>query len=179
MKATETRWSRLESLGATNEAAGNADPSQVNVLLEPLARLEHEHAQYKGATTNTERNQEEVLRETQDQVDQLGMRILKNEEDSRGLMTRDHNGQIEARVQALKDLAKKTEGPKISPARGQHEGFDRNAVAHLEGELVQVKFVFPGANKDDRAKYGCPDGPTARGTPQPQGSSPDGPRLLP
>ena len=40
IKAAETRLSRLEALGATDEAAGNADPNQVNVLLEALARLE-------------------------------------------------------------------------------------------------------------------------------------------
>ena len=34
IKAIETRLSQLEALGATNEAAGSADPSQVNVLLE-------------------------------------------------------------------------------------------------------------------------------------------------
>ena len=66
---------------------GNADPSQVNVLLESLARLEHEHAQYKGASTNTQRRHEEVLRETEDQVVQLGMGILKTEDNSRGLKT--------------------------------------------------------------------------------------------
>ena len=37
IKAIETRLSQLEALGATNKAAGNADPSQVNVLLESLA----------------------------------------------------------------------------------------------------------------------------------------------
>ena len=144
IKAIETRLSRLEALGATNEAAGNADPSQVNVLLESVARLQHEQAQYKGTTTNMQRLQEEVLRETQDQVPQLGMRILKTEEDSRGLKTLDHLGQIEARVQALEDLAKKTEGPKTSPAPGPPEGFDRNAIAHLERELLQVKSYFEG-----------------------------------
>ena len=34
IKAIETLLSRLEALGATNESAGNTDPSQVNVLLE-------------------------------------------------------------------------------------------------------------------------------------------------
>ena len=87
IEAIDTRFSRLEALGATKEAAGNADPSQVNVLLESLARLEHEHAQYKGATTNTQRRHEEVLRETQDLVVQLGIRILKTEQDSIGLKT--------------------------------------------------------------------------------------------
>ena len=109
------------------------------MLLESLARREHEHAQYKEATTNTQRRQEEVLRETQEQVVELGVRILKTEEDSRGLKTLDHVGQIEARVQALEDLAKTTEGPKISPAPGPPKGFDQNAVAHLERELVQKK----------------------------------------
>ena len=89
LKAIETRLSRLESLGAINDPAGNADPSQVNVLLESLARLEQEHAQYEGATTNTQWRQEEVLRENQDHVVKLGIRILKPEEDSRGLKTRD------------------------------------------------------------------------------------------
>ena len=119
IKALETRLTRPEALEATNEAAGNADPSQVNVLLEVLARIEQEYAQYKGATTNTQRRHEEVLRETQDQVFQLGMRILKTEEDSRGLKTRDNVGQLEVRVQALEDLAKKTEGPKTSPVQGR------------------------------------------------------------
>ena len=81
MKAIDTRLRRLEALSATNEATGNADASQVNVLLQSRARLEHEHAPYKGATTNTQRRKEEVLRETQDRVVQLGMRILKTEED--------------------------------------------------------------------------------------------------
>ena len=79
IKALETRLSRLEALGASKETAGNADPSQVNVLLKSLARLEQEHAQYKGATTNTQRLREEVLRETQHQVIQLGKRILRTE----------------------------------------------------------------------------------------------------
>ena len=124
IKATETPLSQLEALGATIQAAGNADTSQVNVLLESLTRLEHQHAQYKGPATNTQRRQEEVPRETQDQVVQLGMRILKTEEDSRGLKTRHQVNQIEARVQAFGDLAKKTEGPKTSPARGLPEGCD-------------------------------------------------------
>ena len=81
MKAIDTQLSGLEALGATNEAAGNAEASQVNVLLQSRAGLEHEHAPYKGATTNTQRRQEEVFRETQDRVVQLGMRILKSEED--------------------------------------------------------------------------------------------------
>ena len=143
-KAIQTCLSRLEALDATNEAAGNADPSQVNVLLESLARLEHEHAQYKGATINTQRRQEEVLRETQDQVVQLGMRILKTEKESRGLKTGDHVAQIEARVQALEDQAKKTEGLKTSPAPRPPEDFYPNAVAHLERELVRVKWYFEG-----------------------------------
>ena len=117
-KAIESLLRPLEALGATNQAAGNADPSLVNVLLEWLARLEQEHAQYKGATTNTQRRQEEVFRETHDQVVQVGMRILKIEEDSRGLRTRDHVGQKEARIQALEDLTKKTEGPKTYRAPG-------------------------------------------------------------
>ena len=82
IKARETWPSQLEALGATSEAAGNAYPSQVNVLLEALARIEQEQAQYKGATTNTKRRHDEVLRETQDQVVQLGMRI-QGTEDSR------------------------------------------------------------------------------------------------
>ena len=137
IKATETWLSRLEALGGTNKTAGNADPSQVIVLLESLARLEQEHAHYKGAATNPQRRQEEVVRETQDQVVQLGMRILKTEEDSRGLKTRYHVCQIEARVQAMEDLAKNTEGLKTSPAPGLPEGIDGNAVAHLESERVQ------------------------------------------
>ena len=144
IKAIKTRSSPLEALGATTEAAGNADPSQVNVLLESQARLEHEHAQYKGATTNTQRRQEEVPRETQDQVVQLGMRILKTEEDSRGLNTRDQVGQIEARVQALENVAKKTESPRTSSVPGLPEGFDPNAVAHLAREIGQVKSYFDG-----------------------------------
>ena len=48
------------------------------------------------------------------------------------------------RVQALKDLANETEGPETSPAPGPPKGFDRNAVAHLERELVQVKSYFEG-----------------------------------
>ena len=144
INAIETRLSPLEASGVPNEAAGNADPSQVNVLLESQARLEHKHAQYKGATTNMQLRQEEVLKETQDQVFQLRVRILKTEEDSRGLKTLDHVGQIETRVQALQDLAKKTEGPKTSPAQRPPEGFVRNAVAHPEGELVQVKSYFEG-----------------------------------
>ena len=127
IKPKENRLCQLEALGATNEAAENADPSQVNVLLESLARLEQGSAQYKGATTNAQRRQEEALRATQDQFVQLGMRILKTEENSRGLKTLDHVGQIEARVQALEDLAKKTDGPKASPAQGPPEAFDRNA----------------------------------------------------
>ena len=94
IRTIETRLSRLEALGATNEAEGSADPSQLNVLLESLARLQEEHAQYKGATTNTQRRHEEVLRETQDKVVQLGMRILNTEEDSRGLKTRDRVGHL-------------------------------------------------------------------------------------
>ena len=144
IKAIETQLSRLEALGTTNKTAENADPSQVNVLLESLSRLEQEHAQYKGATTDTRRCHEEVLRETQDQVVQLGMRILKTEEDSRELKTRDQVGQIEARVQALEDVARKIEGLKTSPAPGPLEGFDRNDLAHLEGELVQLKSYFEG-----------------------------------
>ena len=143
-KPIGTWLSGLEALGATNKTAGNADPSQVNVLLESLARFEQEHAQYKGATTNTHRRQEEALRETQDQVVQLRMRILETEEDSGGLKTRDQVGQIEARLQVLEDLAKKTEGPKTSPAPGPPEGFDPNAVAHVAWELVQVKLYFEG-----------------------------------
>ena len=76
------------------------------MLLQSLAEPKQEYAVYKGATTNTQRRQEEVLRETQDQVVQLGTRILTTEDDSRGLKTLDHVGQIEARVQALEDLAK-------------------------------------------------------------------------
>ena len=45
MKAIETRLRQLEALGGTNKASENADSSQVNVLLESLAGLEHEHAQ--------------------------------------------------------------------------------------------------------------------------------------
>ena len=144
IKAIQTRLSGLEALGATNEAAGNTDPSQVNVLLASLARLEQEHTQYKGGTTSTQRRHQEVLSETQDLVIQLGMRILKTEEDSRGLKTRDHVGQLEVRVQALEDLAKNTEGPKTSPAPGPLEDFDPNAVAHLARELGQVKSYFEG-----------------------------------
>ena len=144
IKAIETRLSRVEALAATVDPAGNADPSQVNVLLESLARLEQEHAQYKGATTNTQRGQEEVLRENQDQVVQLGIKILKTEEDSRGLRTRDLVGQREARVQALEDLAKKTESPETSPAPGPPEEFDPNAIAHLAWDLGQVKTYFDG-----------------------------------
>ena len=136
--------SRLEAFGANNETAGKTDLSQVNVLLESLARLEQKDAQYKRAATNRQRRQEEVLRESQDQVVQLGMRILKTEEDSRGLKTRDHVGQIEARVQVLQDLAKKTEGPKTGPAPGPPQGYDESAVAYLESELVQVKSYFEG-----------------------------------
>ena len=144
IKAMRTGLSRLEALAATSEAAGNADPSKDNVLLESLARREQEQAQYKGATTNMQRRQEEVLRETQDQVVQLQMRILKTEKESRGIKTLDHVCQIEVRVQALEDLAKKTDGPKTSPDPGPPEGFDRNARAHLEGELVQVNSYFEG-----------------------------------
>ena len=81
---------------------------------------------------------------TQDQVLQLGLRILKTEEDPRGLKGPDQVGQIEARVQALEDLTSKTEGPKTSPAPGPPEGFDPNAVAHLAWELGQVKFYSEG-----------------------------------
>ena len=144
INAIQTLLSPLEALGATNETAEHADASQVNRLLESLARLEQEQAEYKRATTNTQRRHEEVLRETQDQVVQLGLRILKTEEDSRGLKTRDQVGQIEARVQALEDLAKETEGPKTSPAPGPPEGFDPNAVAQLAWELGQVKSCFEG-----------------------------------
>ena len=52
IKAIETRLSQLQALSATKKAAGKADLCQVNVLLESLARLEHDHAQYKGATPN-------------------------------------------------------------------------------------------------------------------------------
>ena len=45
IKAIETRLSQLDAFGATHEAAGNAYPSQVNVLLEALARIEQEQAQ--------------------------------------------------------------------------------------------------------------------------------------
>ena len=93
------------------------------MLLESLARLDQQHAQYKGATTNTQRRQEEVLREIQDQVVELSIEILKTEEDSGGLKTRDLVGQIEARVPALEDRAKKTEGPKTSQAPVPPEGF--------------------------------------------------------
>ena len=103
---------------------GNTDPSQDNVLLESVARLEHEQTQYKGATTNTQQRHDKVLRETQDQVVRLGMRMRKIEEDSRGLKTRDDVGQIEIWVHALEDLAKKTEGLKTSPAPGQPEDFE-------------------------------------------------------
>ena len=142
IKAMETRLDRLDAFGAANKAAGNADPSKVNVLLESLARLEEEHALYKGATTNTQRRQEEVLRETQDQVVQLGMRILKTEDDSRGRKTQDQVGQMEMRVQALEDLAKRTEGPKTSCAPGPPKGFDKNAVTHLARELGQASSYF-------------------------------------
>ena len=144
IKAIETRLSQLEALPATHEAVENADPSQVNVLLEALARIEQEQAQYKGATTNTLRRHEEVLRETEDQAVQLGMRILKTEEDSRGLKTRDKVGQLEVRVQALEGLAQNIEGRKTSPAPGPPECFDANAVAHLARELGQVKSYFEG-----------------------------------
>ena len=142
IKALETRSSQLEPLGATNEAAGYTDPSKVNVLLESLARLEQEYAQCKGATTNTQRRHEEVLRETQDKVVQLGTKILKTEEDSRGLKTRGHICQLELRVQALESLAQNIEGPKTSPAPGPPEGFDPRAVAHLARELGQVRLYF-------------------------------------
>ena len=131
IKAIETRLSRPVALAATNETPGNTHPNKVNVLLQSGARLEHEEAQYKGATTNTQCRREEVLRETQDQVVQLGLRILKAEEDSRGLKTRDQVGQLEARGKDLEDLAKKTEGRKTSPAPGLPEGFNTNAVAYL------------------------------------------------
>ena len=58
-RAMETRLTQLE------------DPSQVNVLLEFLATLEQEYVQYKGASANSQRHHEKVLRETQDQVVQL------------------------------------------------------------------------------------------------------------
>ena len=144
IKAIETWLSQLEASGATNKAADNADPSQVNMLLESLARLEQEHAQYKGATSNTQRRHEEVLRETQNQVVQLEMRILKTEEDSRGLKTGDHVGQLEARIQVWEGLGKNTEGPKTSPAPGPPEGFHTKAVPHVERELVQIKLYFEG-----------------------------------
>ena len=48
------------------------------------------------------------------------------------------------RVQALENLTKNTEGPKTSQPPGPPEGLDQNAVAHLEGELVQVKTYFEG-----------------------------------
>ena len=92
IKAIETRLSRLEALGATNETTENADSNQVNVLLDSLARLEQEQAQYKGATTNTQRRHAKLLRETQDQVVRLRLRIVKTEEDSRGLKARDQVG---------------------------------------------------------------------------------------
>ena len=114
------------------------------MLLVSLARLQHKHAQYKEATTKMQRRQEEVLRETQDQVVQLGRRILKTEEDARRLKTRDHVRQIEARVQALEDVAKKTEGAKTSEAPGPPESFDPNASAHQARELGQVKAEFKG-----------------------------------
>ena len=142
INAIQTPLSRLEALGDTNETVEDADPKQVNVLLESLARLEQEQAQYKGATTNTQQRHEEVLRETQDQVVQLGLRMLKTEEDSEGLKTRDQVGQREARVQALQDLAKKTEGPETSPAPGPPEDVDPHAIAHLPWELGQVKSYF-------------------------------------
>ena len=66
IKAIETRLSRLEAFGATNETAENADPSQVNVLLESLTRLEQEQAQYKGATTKTQRRQEKLKKTPED-----------------------------------------------------------------------------------------------------------------
>ena len=47
-------------------------------------------------------------------------------------------------VQALEDLAKNTEDPKTSSAPGPPKGFDPNAVAHVERELVQVKSYFEG-----------------------------------
>ena len=72
------------------------------------------------------------------------MRILKTEEHSRGLKTRDHVGQLEARIKALEDLSRNTEGPKTSPAPGPPEGFHTNAVPHVERELVQVKLYFEG-----------------------------------
>ena len=152
IKAIETRLTRLDILGATNEAAGNADPSQVNVLLEALARIEQEHAQYKGATINTQRRNEEVLRETQDQFVQLGMRILKTEEDSRGLKTRDHVGQLEVRVQALEDLAKNTEGPKTSPAPGPPEKLSPKHLCSSGKRARAGQVASRGANKDTRGK---------------------------
>ena len=114
------------------------------MLLEALARIEPEQAHYKGATTNTQRHHEEVLRETQDRVVQLEMRILKTGDDSRGLKSRDHVGQLELRVQALEDLAQNIEGLRTSPAPELPEGFDPNAVAHLARELGQVNSYFEG-----------------------------------
>ena len=119
-------------------------PARSMCCWSPLPDLNRKHAQYKGATTNTQRRHVEVLRETQDQVIQLPMGVLKTEEDSRELNTRDRVGQIEARAQALGDLAKKTEGPKTSPAPGPPEGFAPNAVAHLACKLGQVKSDFEG-----------------------------------
>ena len=104
------------------------------------------------------------------------MRILKTEEDSRGLKTRDHVGQLDVRIQVFEDLAKNTDGPKRSRAPQPPEGLDLNAVAHLERELVHVNSYFEGQIRTLGHKCGCPDGSTAGETPQAEGSSPHGPR---
>ena len=144
IKAIDTRLSAPEALGPTHEAAESVYPSQVNVLLEALARIEQEEARYKGATTKTQQRHEEVLREAHAHVVQLGIRILKTGKDCRGLKTRDQVRQLEVRGQRSEGFAQNIEGLKTSPAPGLPEGFYPNVVAHLARELGQVKSYFEG-----------------------------------
>ena len=72
------------------------------------------------------------------------MRILKSEQFSRRLKTRDRVGQLEVQVEALEGLSQNTEGSMTCHAQWPPEGFDPNAVRHLARELGQVKSYFEG-----------------------------------
>ena len=101
-----------------------------------MTKNEQDDAQY-----NTQRRHETVLKEAQDHIVQLGMRIQKSESVE---IPRDHADQLGVRVQALENMAKRKEGPSTSLAPGLAEGFDPNAVAQLPKELGQVKSYLKG-----------------------------------
>ena len=106
-----------------------------------MTKTEQDDAQYKAATTNTQRSHETVLMEAQDHIVQLGMRIRKLESVE---IPPDYVDQLGVRVQALENMAKRKEGPSTSLAPAPPEGFDPNAVAQLARELGQVKSYFKG-----------------------------------